>query len=178
MQVVKVAKYGISFELPKGWITIDAKKVLQGGGGKNPVLDDLARRLGTPRDQLVRAFSSMVQTMSVSDRGAMHGFLENVNSVGQDVEVNDDQLKLQLATVGAKAAGLEHATTDAGDLTRVAYALPTKAGITIHAVVLAVHTDTATVAVTVSAGTAARAAELADGIQSSLKRMPGSGPNL
>jgi len=177
VQVVKVEKYGISYELPKGWITIDAKKVLE-GGGKNPVMDDLVHRLGIPRDQLVRQFSSVVQTMSVSDGGAVDGFLANVNSVGQEGDVNDEQLKLQLATIGAKASEPEHETTDAGNVTRVAYFLATKVGITIHAVVLAVHTRTATVAVTVAAITAQKAAELADTIEASLKPIPGSGPNL
>jgi hypothetical protein len=178
-QVVKVTKYGISFEVPKGWITLNAKKVLKGGGsGKNPFLDEIAGRLGMTRDQLVQAFSTLVQTMSVSDEGANHGLLDNVNSVGQDTDVNDDQLKLQLATVGAKAEEFEHATTDAGAVTRAAYQLSSKAGLTVHGVAIAVHTSTATVLITVSSSSAKNAEQLADHVQASLEKIPGTGPNL
>jgi hypothetical protein len=176
-QVVKVKKYGISFELPKGWITLDARKVLK-GGGKNPFLDDMADRLGVSREQLVQTFASAVLTMSVSDEGAVHGFLDNVNTVGQEGDVNDDQVKLQLATIGAKAGELSHASSDAGDVTRVAYTLDSRTGVTIQAVALAVRTGDATVVVTVSSSTSAAAGRLADQIQASLKRIPGTGPDL
>jgi hypothetical protein len=175
-EVVKVKKYGISFELPKGWITLDAKKALE-GGGTNPFLKDLADRLGASPEQLMQSFSTYVQTFSVSGEGAKHGFLANVNSVGQEGEVNDEQIKLQLATLGAKPGQLDHATTDAGDLTRVPYELKSH-GLTIHVVALAVHPAGATVVVTVSASSTEDADALADQIQASLKKIPGTGPNL
>ncbi|HET6166246.1 MAG TPA: hypothetical protein VFE07_05415, partial [Marmoricola sp.] len=175
--VVKVEKYGISFELPKGWITLDAKKVFK-GDGKNPLLDELADRLGTSREQLVKAFSTVIQTMSVSDQGAVHGFLDNVNSTGQDGDINDDQLKLQLATLGAKIGTIDHETTDAGDVTTVHYSLHSKTGLTVHAVALAVRLGHATVAITVSASSDDRATRIADQIKGSLKTIPGDGPNL
>jgi hypothetical protein len=175
-QVVKVEKYGVSFELPKGWITLDAKKALA-GSGKSPIWDELAGRMGTTRQQLVQMLSSSVQTFSVSDQGARHGFLENVNTVGQEEELNDEQIKLQLATLGAKPGAFEHTTSAAGDVTRVAYELPTKAGLTVRAVVVAVTVDGATVFVTVSSSTAASAARIADMVQASLQPIPGNGPN-
>jgi hypothetical protein len=176
VQVIKVDKFGVSFELPKGWVTLNARKVLK-STGPNPVLDELADRLGTTRDQLVQQFSAYLQTMSVSDEGAIHGFLDNVNSVGQEGDVNDDQLKLQLATVGAKPGALDHETTDAGDVTVVHYSLSTKTGLTIRAVALAVHTGPATVVVTVSSSSDQRATKIADQVLASLGKIAGSGPN-
>jgi hypothetical protein len=175
-QVVKVEKYGVSFELPKGWITLDAKKALA-GSGKSPIWDELAGRMGTTRQQLVQMLSSSVQTFSVSDQGAHHGFLDNVNTVGQEEELNDEQIKLQLASLGAKPGTFEHTTGPAGDVTRVAYELPTKSGGTVRAVVVAVTVDGATVFVTVSSSTAASAARIADMVQASLAPIPGHAPN-
>ena len=177
VQVIAVDKFGISFELPKGWITLDAKNVLQ-GGVDNPFLKQLADRLGSTPEQLVKTFSSAVQTMSVSDAGAVHGFVDNANSLGQEGDLNDDQLKLQLAALGAKPGAITHTSTEAGDVTRVPYSLPAKPGLVIRAVALAVRTGTATVVVTVSSATAARAAAIADQVQGSLKRLPGGGSGL
>jgi hypothetical protein len=175
-QVVKIRKYGISFELPKGWITLDAKKVLR-NGGKNSVLDELAGRMGTTPDQLVKTWSDAVQTFSVSDEGARHGFLDNVNSVGQNQVLNDDAIRLQLATIGAKPATFAHSSSPAGDVTRIPYDLPTKVGLTVRGVAVVVYTADATVVVTVSSSSAASAAKIADQIVASLDQIPGSGPN-
>ena len=67
-QVISIDKFGISYELPKSWITLNAKNVLK-DGARNPFLKQLADRLGASPDQLVRAFSTAVQSMSVSDSG-------------------------------------------------------------------------------------------------------------
>ena len=174
VQVIAVEKYGISFELPKGWLTLDAKNVLK-DGSDSPIIKELADRLGASPDQLVQTFSTAVQTMSVSDDGAVHGFVDNVNTVGQEGAVNDDQVKLQLATIGAKPGEITHAGSPAGDVTRVPYTLPTKTGPIVRAVALAVRTGTATVVVTISSSTAARAGAIADQVQESLQPLPGGG---
>jgi hypothetical protein len=178
-QVVEVTKYGISFELPKGWITLNARKVFREGGARNPVIKELADKLGMSPDQLIRAFSSTLQTMSVTDEGAHDGFLDNVNSIGEAGEVNEDQFKLGLATVGAKPGAFEHATSPAGDVLRVPYTLESKSiGRVLHAVAVVVVGGGQTVTMTVSASSAARAAKIADQIQASLKKIPGGGSNL
>jgi hypothetical protein len=176
-EVVKVRKFGISFELPKGWVTLDAKKVLK-GGGRNPFLDEMARRFGVSPEQLIQSFSTAVQTFSVSGDGAQHGFLSNVNSVGEEGDLNDDQLKLQLVAVGAKPGAVDHASTDAGDVTRMPYDLTSKSGLTVRGVAVAVHTDAATVVITISAATAAESARLADQVQASLAKLPGGAPGV
>lgn len=175
VEVIKVKKFGVSFELPKGWISLDAKQALK-GKGKNPFLDDLAERLGMTGEQLTRLFATSVQTMSVSGNGASHGFLTNVNTIGQEGDLNDDQLKLQMATVGAKIGTVAHATADAGDVTRMSYDLTSK-GVTIRGVAIAVHTEVATVLISVSSLSEAESGRIADQIQASLKTIPGTGPN-
>jgi hypothetical protein len=176
VQVIKVEKYGISFELPKGWITLNAKNVFK-GGTKNPFLDEMADRMGMTQDQLVRMFTTSIQTMSITDQGAKHGFVDNVNTVGEERQVNDDIVKLELATVGAKTGEIEHAASPAGDVTRVPYTLKSKATpLTVRAVALIVQTDDAAVWISISSTTDAAAAKIADQIQDSLKRLPGGGP--
>lgn len=177
VQLISIDKFGISYELPKSWITLNAKNVLK-DGARNPFLKQLADRLGASPDQLVRAFSTAVQSMSVSDSGAVHGFVDNVNTVGQEGDLNDDQVKLQLATLGAKPGTITHTSTDVGDVSRVPYTIEAKVGLTIHAVAVAVRTSTSTVVITVSSSTAARAAAIADRIQASLARLPGGGSGL
>lgn len=174
-QVVAVEKYGISFEIPKGWITLNAKKVLD---GKNPGLKDLADRMGTDVDQLVRTLSSGMEVYAVSDEGARGGYLDNVNVIGQrGTDLNDDQIRLQFAAIGAKPGGFEHVTSGVGDVVRVPFTLPV-AGQRAHGVSLIVFTDDSTVNITAGSHSAADADRIADQIQDSLATIAGSGPDL
>ena len=171
-QVIKVTKYDISFELPRGWLTLNAKNVL---GGHNPIWQEFADRLGMSQDQLIAMFKNFVQTLSVSDAGAERGFVDNVTSGGEPNVRNDDQEKLGLAAAGAKIRHVEHATSEAGDVTRISYDLRVKS-ITVHGVALVVYTDDATVNITVSSGSSDRASALANQIQHSLESLgPGTG---
>jgi hypothetical protein len=169
-QVVKVAKFGLSFELPKHWTALGSDGVL---GPDSPAVKLLARRLGQSPDDVVRQLRTAVQTMAVSDQGAEGGFLENVVSTGVDqAGLTDDQLKLQLATVGARLTSLRHVTSPVGEITRVAYTLAIS-GKQFAGVVLAVSTGEQVALVTVSSHDAASAARRADQVQASLKLLPG-----
>lgn len=163
-QVVRVAKYGVSFELPRGWITLDAKNVLK---SKNPVVDELTHRLGVTKKQFLDRFASRIQTFSVSNLGAVDGAVDTVNTVGANEEINVDQLKLQLATVGVRMGKVSYAVSDAGDVTRIPYRV-SAAGRTLHAVAIAVVKDGTTVLITVGSHDDATAGRRADQIQSSL----------
>lgn len=165
-QVVRVEKYGVSFELPKGWMTLDAKQLLD---SSNPVIKEIAGRMGVTSKQLLETIGSSVQTFSVTDQGAVDGFLDNVNSVGVPrANYNDEQLKLEIAALGAKIDTLEHASSAAGDITRVAYTW-TPTGIRVHVVALKVDVGDAIVMVTASSHSAAEANERGDQIQASLQ---------
>lgn len=174
-QVVKVKKYGISFELPKGWITLNARKVLT---GDNPGIKALAKRMGTSADQLNRTLAAGMEVYAVTDTGAVGGYLDNVNVTGQrGTELNDDQIKLQFAAIGAKLGTVQHATTPAGDITRVSFTLPI-AGRTAYGVSVIVFTGDSTVNITAGAHSADVADDLADRIEGSLATIPGNGPDL
>jgi hypothetical protein len=174
-QVVKVKKYGISFELPKGWITLNAKKVLT---RDNPGLKSLAKRMGTTTDQLNRTLAAGMEVYAVTDKGAVGGYLDNVNVTGQrGTELNDDQIKLQFAAIGAKLGTFQHTTTPAGDITRVSFTLPI-AGRTAYGVSVIVFTDDSTVNITAGGHSADVADNLANRIEGSLTTIPGNGPDL
>lgn len=174
-QVVKVRKYGISFELPKGWITLNAKKILT---KDNPGIKDLAKRMGTTPDQLNRTLAAGMEVYAVTDEGAVSGYLDNVNVTGQrGTDLNDDQIKLQFAALGAKLGTFQHTTTAAGDVTRVSFSLPV-AGRQAYGVSVVVFTEDSTVNITAGAHSASIAGELADMIEGSLKTIPGNGPDL
>jgi hypothetical protein len=174
-QVVKVKKYGISFELPRGWITLDAKKILT---SDNPGLKALAKRMGTSTDQLNRVIAAGMEVYAVTDRGAIRGYLDNVNVVGQrGTELNDEQIKLQFAAIGAKLGTFQHTATPTGNITRVSFTLPI-AGRTAYGVSVIVYTDDSTVNITAGAHSADVAEDLADEIEGSLRTIPGNGPDV
>ncbi len=165
-QVVEVDGYGISFELPKAWMTLDAKEVLD---SSNPVFEEVAARMGMTSQQFVESIGASVLTFSITDRGAVRGFVDNVNSVGMSrSEFSDDRIKLQLATIGAKPARFEHATSAAGDVIRVPYRWRIT-GTTVHGVLILVDVGDAATQITVSSHAAGTADKLADRIQRSLR---------
>ncbi|GAA5001080.1 hypothetical protein [Actinopolymorpha pittospori] len=166
-QVIKVEKYGISFELPKGWTTLNLKNVVD---SSNPVVKEIAGRMGTTPEQFLKTVGSSLQTFSVTDQGAVEGFLDNVNSVGMPGNFNDDQLKLQLATLGGSIGEFEHVSSPAGEVTRVPYTVTIKTvNVEAHEVMLVVDVGDAGVAIAVASHSAAEAEARADQIQASLK---------
>jgi hypothetical protein len=166
--VVKVTKYGVAFELPGDWMSVNAKKVL--AGRPSAAFEEFAKKMGTTADKLAESFSAATQTMSITGTGAVDGYLDNVVTVGEpNRDYNDDQLELQMATVGAKLGRVRHASTRAGDLSRFDYVLTVKA-LTVHGDYLGLHTDGGDfVSIVVSAHSAAAARTLGDQIQASLR---------
>lgn len=165
-QVVKVKKHDLSFELPKGWTTLDAKNLLD---ASNPVIKEVASRMGMTPRQLADTMGRSVLTFSITDKGAVRGFVDNVNSVGLSrSEFSDDRITMQLATIGAKPGKFEHATSAAGDVIRVPYRWRV-ARKTIHGVLVMVDVGDAAAQITVSSHAAGKARKLADQIQASLR---------
>jgi hypothetical protein len=167
-QLIRVTAYGVGFALPKGWTTLDAGHVLR---ADNPALQSFAQRLGTSAQQVVSLLKSNVQTLSVSDEGAHDGFVDNVNSIGGTAaSINDDQIKLQLATIAAKVGPIVHARSAAGKVTRVPYHW-TSNGRVIQAQLIIVDLGRQLVSITISSSSAAGAAEIGDQVQRSLQRL-------
>jgi hypothetical protein len=164
--LVRIDQYGVSYRVPKGWISVDGKDLLK---PDNPVLKEVAEHMGVSVDQLISSIGTHIQAYSVSDEGANGGLVDNVNALGVPTSgLTAAQLKVQLAGIGAKPGKVVQATTPAGHLTRLSYRWTTN-GITINGVSMAVDLGTSTVQVTVSAHDAATAGTIADLVQSSLR---------
>lgn len=164
--VVKVTKYGISFELPQGWISLDAKQVL---AMPNEVMDKLANRFGITTAKLRELFSRQIQTYSVTNQGMVDGFLDNANSVGVHIaDVTDDQLKLGLIALRATIGTITHATSTVGPVTRVPYQISIE-GHQVHATAIVVDTGDDIVTITIATHADQTTTAIADQIQSSLE---------
>ena len=173
-QVIKVPKFGFSFEIPKGWTTLDARKVLK---PDNAGLAALAKRMGMTGSQFTAMLAAGMQVFAVTDEGAVDGYLDNINVTGQrGTSLNEDQIKLQLATIGAKSGTFEHATSPVGDVIRVPFTLPIKS-FYAQGVSIIVFTQDSTVNITVGSHSADIADSLANQIQQSLAQIPGTGPD-
>jgi hypothetical protein len=173
-QLIKVRKYGLSFEIPKGWTTLNARKVLK---GDNPGLDTMAKRMGMTGSQFAAMLAAGMEVFAVTDQGAVDGYLDNINVVGQrGTSINEDQIKLQFATIGATPGTFEHATTPAGDVIRVPFTLPIKSFIA-QGVSIIVFTEDSTVNITIGSHSADIPDTVANQIQESLAQIPGSGPD-
>lgn len=165
-QVVEIDKYGIAFELPEGWMTLNAKNLMD---SSNPAFREFASRMGMTPKQFVRAMRSSVLTFSITDNGAVEGFVDNVNSVGAPLaDLNDDQIKYELAAMGAKPKQIERVPTPVGEIARVPYTL-TASGITVHGVGIYVDVGDAVTVITVSSHSPAKAERLGDQIEASLR---------
>jgi len=166
-KLVQVAKYGISYRVPHGWISVDGKDLLR---ADNPVLKQVAGRMGVPVDQLISTIGANIQAYSVSDQGATNGVLDTVNMLAVPVSgLTGSQLRVQLASIGAKPGKVVTAPTPVGGLARLPYVWKTN-GRTIYGVSMAVDLGTAAAQITVSAHDAAGARRIADLVQGSLRK--------
>jgi hypothetical protein len=166
--VIRLTKYGVSFAVPASWTSLDAAQV---GDPHNPVIRTIAHRLGVTPQQVVASFRASLQSVSVTDQGAVRGVLDNINSVGsQTASLTDDDLKLQFASLGAKPGAFHHFHSPAGPATRVAYRWSTN-GYHFHGEIVAIDVGDAVVSITVTAHSAPAARALADHVQASIARL-------
>jgi hypothetical protein len=173
-QVIKVRKYGISFEIPSGWTTLNARKVLQ---GDNPGLATMANRMGMTGSQFAGMLAAGIEVFAVTDQGAVDGYLDNINVSGlRGTTTTEDQIKLQFATIGAKPGTFEHATSPAGDVIRVPFTLPIRS-FYAQGVSIIVFTEDSTVNITIGSHSADIADSVANQVQESLAQVEGSGPD-
>ncbi|MFL6062121.1 MAG: hypothetical protein ACJ72E_12880 [Marmoricola sp.] len=174
-QLVSVKKYGISYEVPKGWISLSASGVLT---KDSPVVKLLSEKLGQSPDSIVQSMRTSLLAMSVSDHGAVAGFLENVNAAGSaETDVTDDLIRLQLARIGAKPTSVDHVDSPIGRIVRVPYGM-SLGGHRFNGVMLGVASDDGYVTITISSHDAASAGSRADQVQRSLALLPGGGGTL
>jgi hypothetical protein len=167
-RVVRVIKYGISYRVPQGWISVDGKELLR---PDNPVLTQVANRLGMTVDQLITSIGNNIQAYSVSGKGAVDGVLDTVNLIGIPASgVTGAQIRVQLASIGAEPGKAVSAPTSVGRVTRMPYVWDTN-GHRIYGVSMAVDLGTSTAQITVSAHDARNARSIADLVQHSLRKL-------
>jgi hypothetical protein len=166
--LVRIEKYGISYRVPKGWLSINGKSLLK---PDNPVLRQIAQRSGISVDQVISSISANMQAYAITDQGAVDGILDNVNDIGFPVGgLTDAQMKAQIAGTGATPGTLAHAHSPAGDLTRISYVWTTS-GRTFYGVALAIDLGDATTSITVTSHAPDRARAIADLVQGSLQKI-------
>ena len=167
-RLVRVDKYAISYRVPQDWISVDGKALLR---PDSPVLAQVANRLGLTVDQLITAIGNNILAYSVSDKGAVGGVLDTVNLIGVPTSgITGDQIRLQLAGIGAKPGKSVSAHTPVGGVARVPYVWDTQ-GHRIYGVSMAVDLGSATAQITVSAHDARSARSIADLVQGSLQKL-------
>lgn len=164
-QTVEVAKYGISYEIPESWELLTSDKILD---ADNPAVQQFAERLGQEPEQVAAMLNQSIDTMAVTDEGMDHGFVENVNSTGNPgMEFNDEQIKLQLISVGAKVNATSTVDTGVGEIIRIEYSSPF-GDLNANGVFLGIDTGDDFMVITVTAYSAENAQSRADQIQESL----------
>ena len=105
--------------MPEGWESLKASELFD-GAPDNPALQELSDRLGLSPEQLAQAMST-IDLFLVSDAGAHGGVVDNVNVLSTGVPLNESQVKLQLAAVGATQPEISHARTKLGDAISATY---------------------------------------------------------
>jgi hypothetical protein len=161
-----VEKYGFSYRVPSGWISGQGPPPTD-----NPVLQDVAQKMGVPVKQLITSMGTAIQAYSISDHGVVGGILDNVNTIGVPAGgLTDAQLTAQIAAVGARPGKAVHVQTPAGDVTRMSYVWHTN-GLTIHGVARALDLGDSTASVTVTSHAVGSATSIADLVQGSLQKI-------
>jgi hypothetical protein len=165
-QLVRVRKYGVGFGLPKEWSTLDAERALD---PKSRVLKEVSQRTGIAPKKLVRTVLQTAETLSVAEQGADDWLPDNVSSVGSPpFASSDEDLRRELASVGAKLGQFRHVSTPAGDVTTVPYRRITS-GRFVFSQLLVVDLGSAAVTITITSSSSSRAGTLAEEVQRTLQ---------
>ena len=116
----RVEASGFSFEVPKGWVELDAGELFEGAAG-NDEIEKLADRLGISSDQLLATVGN-ADLFLFSNEGAHAGRVDNLNVIQVPAgQLNASQIELGLLAVGAEDLDVQHVSTAAGDAVRARY---------------------------------------------------------
>jgi len=168
VQTIRLSKHGFGFELPSGWSKIDRDGALN---ADSPQMKEMASHLGMDASRLVQVLETTVEFIGVTDQGADHGFLENVNVVPLGAgQASESQLRLQILSIAGKEVHTEKVDTPLGPGVTISYTL-SSAGNVVNGKALAIGTSTDDqVLITVSAHDASTAAARLEQIRASLAR--------
>lgn len=164
----EVATDQVAFDVPASWVTVDAAEAFSGDDAtEDPVVQDLAARLGVTPEQAVQTFAQM-DLIVTSDGERDAGVLTNLNVVHFPGALpTESAARAELRQIGATVTSIEAVETGAGDALRVAYTLEAGGG-QVRSQALAVDVDGQLVTITVTAGTETTSDELTDLVVDSL----------
>lgn len=164
----EVATDQVAFDVPASWVTVDAAEAFSGDDAtEDPVVQDLAARLGVTPEQAVQTFAQM-DLIVTSDGERDAGVLTNLNVVHFPGALpTESAARAELRQIGATITSIEAVETGAGDALRVAYTLEAGGG-QVRSQALAVDVDGQLVTITVTAGTETTSDELTDLVVDSL----------
>ncbi|WP_228942209.1 hypothetical protein [Nocardioides sp. Leaf374] len=164
----EVATDQVAFDVPGSWVTVDAAEAFSGDDAtEDPVVQDLAERLGVTPEQAVQTFAQM-DLIVTSDGERDAGVLTNLNVVHVPGALpTESAARAELKQIGATITSIEAVETGAGDALRVAYTLEAGGG-QVRSQALAVDVDGQLVTITVTAGTETTSDELTDLVVDSL----------
>lgn len=168
-QTIELVDVGVTFDLPKAWITLYAGDVT---GPRQPLVKDAARRISRTPQQLIDFMRrSLISVMSVSNKGEAGSLTDYVSVLLLPVKINYHSIRKAMERRGGRTGELEHTSSPAGVVKRLPYELQIN-GVTAYGVDIAVHVREITTRILVHAHSEAAAAELADQIHGSLNLGP------
>ena len=161
----------VSFELPEGWAVLDSEQAREkAGSDANPMLGELADRMGMSEDQL-SAQMEAIELFAAAPGGAVDGFLTNVNVIEQPSPPGGvpegDGMRMELMTFADEVGDIEPIDADGIEGVRAEYSFAT-GDLSLHGVQLYVEAGDEIAIITVSATEADDADEVAEAIEDSL----------
>lgn len=161
----------VSFELPEGWAVLDQDEVGEEVGTEdNPVVTDLAERMGIPPTDLAQQMQG-IELFAAAPGGAVDGFVTNVNVIEQPLPPGGvpegDDLRPQLEAFADEVGTLDPIDTDDAEGVRATYSLTT-GGASVNGVQFYIEAGDELSIITVTATRAEDAADVADAIEDSL----------
>jgi hypothetical protein len=163
----RVEASGFTFEVPSGWIELDADEIADGVAGA-PELAELAERSGLDPDRLVDMMKG-VDLALFDNEGAASGYVDNLNVLPTPGPApNESMLELGLLQMGAQDVASDRVLTSVGEVLTASYALSI-GDRTIHGLAVLAEDDGTVAVITVSAHDAATARELAQLVCDSLE---------
>lgn len=161
----------VSFELPEGWAVLDSDQAREkAGSDANPMLEELADRMGMSQDQLAAQMEA-IELFAAAPGGAVDGFLTNVNVIEQPSPPGGvpegDGMRMELMTFADEVGEIEPLDADGIDGVRAEYSFAT-GDLSLNGVQLYIEAGDEIAIITVSATEADDAEDVADAIEETL----------
>jgi len=150
---------GLSFEVPRGWTTLDPDDVAD-RAGSSKTLSALANRVGMTNDQVVQRMRA-VDAVLYRDEGVRNGLVDTISvfTVPGAGLPDEEALEQEFLRLGADVHVMRRQPTDAGDTIVAEYSIAVGGHVSETEVVV-VDTGVSVVSVTVRASERATVEDL------------------